>query len=142
LAAQSARVATPSPSPALRVLVVDDDDEVVELVRLGLEFNGFDVESASTGRQAVERALELRPDIVLLDVELPDLDGFEVVRRLRGLGVRSPVVFVTSRDRPEDAVHGFSVGADDYVAKPFAFDELLARVQAILRRTGTTRSGR
>jgi len=118
-----------------RVLVVDDEDSITDLVATALRYVGFEVATAATGRQALERATNFRPELVVLDVMLPDLDGFEVVRRLRSDGVRVPVVFLTARDATEDKVAGLTIGGDDYVTKPFSLEELVARVRAVLRRT-------
>ncbi|HET9770971.1 MAG TPA: response regulator transcription factor [Acidimicrobiia bacterium] len=122
--------------PDARVLVVDDEDSITDLVATALRYVGFEVAVAANGRQALERATSFRPELVVLDVMLPDLDGFEVVRRLRGDGLRIPVVFLTARDATEDKVAGLTIGGDDYVTKPFSLEELVARVRAVLRRTG------
>ncbi|MDX3192671.1 response regulator transcription factor [Streptomyces sp. MN03-5084-2B] len=122
-----------------RLLVVDDEATVRELLSAALRFAGFRVTSAATAREAVAAATAEPPDLVLLDVMLPDMDGFEVVRRLRehhpGHGTPVPVLFLTARDRQSDKVTGLSLGADDYVTKPFDLAELIARIRAILRRT-------
>jgi two-component system, OmpR family, response regulator len=130
--------------PEARVLVVDDEDSITDLVATALRYVGFEVAIASNGRQALERAASFRPELVVLDVMLPDLDGFEVVRRLRSDGVRVPIVFLTARDATEDKVAGLTIGGDDYVTKPFSLEELVARVRAVLRRTsgGPEQSGR
>jgi len=117
-----------------KVLVVDDEESITDLISTALRYVGFDVEIASTGRQALDRALSFRPELIVLDVMLPDLDGFEVTRRLRADGVRVPVVFLTARDATEDKVAGLTIGGDDYVTKPFSLEELVARVRAVLRR--------
>ncbi|MFB4315165.1 response regulator transcription factor [Actinomadura sp. 21ATH] len=123
-----------------RLLVVDDEATVRELLSATLRFAGFQVDSAASAAEAVAAATEEPPDLVLLDVMLPDMDGFEVVRRLRelrppGRGGPVPVLFLTARDRQADKVTGLSLGADDYVTKPFDLEELIARIRAILRRT-------
>ena len=118
-----------------RVLVVDDEESITDLISTALRYVGFEVEVASTGRQALERAVTFRPELIVLDVMLPDLDGFQVTRRLRSDGVRAPVVFLTARDATEDKVAGLTIGGDDYVTKPFSLEELVARVRAVLRRT-------
>src|SRR5688572_3174639 len=100
-----------------RVLVVDDEDSITDLVATALRYVGFDVAVASNGRQALERAASFRPELVVLDVMLPDLDGFEVVRRLRSDGVRVPIVFLTARDATEDKVAGLAIGGGDYAQK-------------------------
>ncbi|MEV4072603.1 response regulator transcription factor [Nonomuraea fuscirosea] len=125
-----------------RLLVVDDEPTVKELLSATLRFAGFTVSSADNGVQALEVAGREPPDLVLLDVMLPDLDGFEVLRRLRALprpGGRPgpvPVLFLTARDATADKINGLRLGGDDYVTKPFDLEELLARIRAILRRTG------
>jgi two-component system OmpR family response regulator len=130
--------------PEARVLVVDDEDSITDLVATALRYVGFEVAVAATGRQALEQAASFRPELVVLDVMLPDLDGFEIVRRLRADGLRMPIVFLTARDATEDKVAGLTIGGDDYVTKPFSLEELVARVRAVLRRTagGPEQSGR
>jgi two-component system, OmpR family, response regulator len=119
-----------------RVLVVDDEESITDLVGTALRYVGFEVAVASSGRQALAAAATFRPELIVLDIMLPDLDGFEVTRRLRADGLRVPVVFLTARDATEDKVAGLTVGGDDYVTKPFSLEELVARVRAVLRRTG------
>jgi two-component system OmpR family response regulator len=119
-----------------RVLVVDDEPSIVDAVATSLRYEGFIVDEAVTGRSALSRAQEDAPDLVILDVMLPDLDGLEVTRRLRADGIRVPVLFLTARDTLQDKLAGLTIGGDDYVTKPFALAELIARVHAILRRTG------
>jgi two-component system OmpR family response regulator len=125
-----------SPVAEARVLVVDDEANITDLVGTALRYVGFEVATAATGREAIERARAFRPELIVLDVMLPDLDGFEVTRRLRGEGLRIPVLFLTARDATEDKVTGLTLGGDDYVTKPFSLEELVARVRAVLRRTG------
>ncbi|WP_163550302.1 response regulator transcription factor [Candidatus Frankia nodulisporulans] len=120
---------------APRVLVVDDEPNIVDLLRMALRFHGFDVVTASTGHGALRLAAEAEPDLVILDVMLPDVDGFEVCRQLRDYGQNVPVVYLTARDSHRDKIAGLTYGGDDYVTKPFAVDELVARVRAVLRRT-------
>jgi two-component system OmpR family response regulator len=120
---------------AARVLVVDDEESITQLVSTVLRYEGFQVETAADGDAAVKLARSFQPDIVVLDVMLPDLDGFEVYRRLANGSVRVPVLFLTARDSTEDRVHGLTLGADDYVGKPFSLEELVARLRAVLRRT-------
>ncbi|MGQ0521984.1 MAG: response regulator transcription factor [Actinomycetota bacterium] len=126
-----------------RILVVDDEDNITFLLDAALRHFGFDVRVASTGRDALTQVEQFAPDVVLLDVMLPDLDGFEVVRRMRTNGARVPVLFLTARDAVEDKVRGLTLGGDDYVTKPFSLEEVVARIQVILRRqgvaTGTSR---
>ena len=120
-----------------RILVVDDEPYITDLLGAALRFEGFSVEVAGTGREAIAMAERGRHDLVLLDVMLPDLNGTEVCRRLRAQGIHTPVLFLTARDATEDKVAGLTVGGDDYVAKPFSLDELVARIHAVLRRTST-----
>jgi two-component system OmpR family response regulator len=119
------------------ILVVDDEDNITYLLGTALRHFGFNVEAASSGREALAKATEIRPELVLLDVMLPDLDGFEVCRRLRDSGLQMPILFLTARDATEDKVRGLTLGGDDYVTKPFSLEEVIARVRAILRRAGT-----
>jgi two-component system, OmpR family, response regulator len=119
------------------VLAVDDEEHITELVAMALGFNGFEVQRAATGREALTAVQQRRPDLILLDVMLPDLDGFEVARRLRSderAGTRVPVIFLTARDATADKVEGLRLGVDDYVTKPFSIEELVERVKAVLRR--------
>ena len=117
-----------------RVLVVDDEPNITELVSLGLRYEGFDVSSAHDGRGALRAVRELKPELVILDVTMPDIDGLEVVRRMRAENIWMPVIFLTARDAVEDKIAGLTVGGDDYIAKPFSLDELVARVRAMVRR--------
>ena len=119
-----------------RVLVVDDEATITDLVATALRYEGFDVEVAANGTDALRSAEKFRPDLVVLDVMLPDRDGFAVVKRLRADGHHVPVVFLTARDSTEEKVKGLTVGGDDYVTKPFSLEELVARVRSILRRAG------
>ena len=125
------------PAPEARLLVVEDEPNILELLSMSLRFAGFDVTTASTGPDALNRARESRPDLVLLDVMLPGMDGFEVARGLRRDG-QVPVVFLTAKDATEDKVQGLTIGGDDYITKPFSLEEVVARVRAVLRRTGAT----
>src|SRR3569833_1501108 len=120
-----------------RVLVVDDEPNIRDLVQVALRIHGFEVVTAGTGGEALKRAREGDPRLIVLDVMLPDLDGFEVCRRLRERGDETPVIFLTARDTPTDTVTGLTLGGDDYVTKPFSVDALVARTRAVLRRTGT-----
>ena len=124
--------------PEARLLVVDDEPNIVELLSASLRFAGFEVETASGGLEAVETARAYRPDLLVLDVMMPGLDGFGVVRRLRQEGVRTPVVFLTAKDATEDKVTGLTLGGDDYVTKPFSLEEVVARIRAVLRRVSTS----
>jgi two-component system OmpR family response regulator len=128
-------VPTDPPRTGLRVLVVDDEPSIVDAVATALRYEGYDTLEASTGRQALATARETGPDLIVLDVMLPDLDGFEVTRRLRAEGHDVPVLFLTARDAVDDRVTGLRAGGDDYVTKPFTLAEVVARIEAILRRT-------
>jgi len=118
-----------------RLLVVDDEATILELLSGSLRLAGFEVMTAASGAEAVRAAASGRPDLVLLDVMMPDGDGFEALRRIRSGGGEVPVIFLTARDEVPDRVEGFAVGADDYVTKPFSLDELLGRIRAVLKRT-------
>lgn len=117
----------------MRILVVDDDPQISGLLRRGLAYEGYTVETASDGVEALAKASEKAPDLVILDVLMPGMDGFEVARRLRRSS-RVPILMLTARGTVADKVSGLDAGADDYLVKPFDFDELLARVRALLRR--------
>jgi two-component system OmpR family response regulator len=117
-----------------RVLVVDDEPNITELVAMALRYEGFTVQTAASGRDAVSAAAEFSPALVILDIMLPDIDGIEVLRRLVAQGRRVPIIFLTAKDATEDKVHGLTVGGDDYVTKPFSIEELVARVRVVLRR--------
>jgi two-component system OmpR family response regulator len=118
-----------------RLLVVEDDPNIVELLSASLRFAGFEVATAQDGQHALRQAREFRPDLMVLDVMMPGIDGFEVVRRMSAEGNRCPVLFLTARDAVEDKITGLTVGGDDYVTKPFSLDEVIARIRAVLRRT-------
>jgi len=121
--------------PSARLLVVEDEPNILELLAASLRYAGFEVVTAAAGTEAVQAAQRHRPDLIVLDVMLPDMDGFEVLHRLRGGGTRTPVVFLTARDSTEDKIRGLTLGGDDYVTKPFSLEEVIARIQAVLRRT-------
>jgi len=125
--------------PDARLLVVEDEPNILELLSASLRYAGFDVVTAAAGTEAVQAAQRHRPDLIVLDVMLPDMDGFDVIRRLRGGGARIPVVFLTARDAVEDRVAGITAGGDDYVTKPFSLEEVLARLRGLLRRANLTR---
>jgi two-component system, OmpR family, response regulator len=127
---------TPEPAQETRILVVDDEPNITDLVATTLRYEGFDVAVAGNGRDALSMVTSFRPDIVILDVMLPDVDGFEVRTRLGERGEDVPVLFLTARDAPEDKIRGLTIGGDDYVTKPFSLEELVARIRAILRRMG------
>lgn len=122
----------------MRILVVDDDRAVRESLRRSLEFNGYQVDLAGDGAEALEKVATDRPDAMVLDVMMPRLDGLEVARRLRGTGDDLPILVLTARDAVSDRVAGLDAGADDYLPKPFELDELLARIRALLRRAAPT----
>lgn len=125
-----ARVTEPQP----RILVVDDEPAITDLVALALKYEGFAVSTAATARAARDAILDGRPALVVLDIGLPDEDGFSLVQRLRGDGLSVPVIFLTARDATEEKVRGLTVGGDDYVTKPFSIEELVARIRVVLRR--------
>jgi two-component system OmpR family response regulator len=120
---------------ATRILVVDDEPSITELVCLALRYEGFEVAAAHAGRPALDAAASFRPQLIVLDIMLPDIDGYEVARRLANEGRRIPILFLTARDTTEDKVRGLTLGGDDYVTKPFSIEELVARIRAVLRRT-------
>jgi len=126
----------PRSNRSTRVLVVDDEDNITFLLGAALRHFGFEVTTAASGREALEAVRSAAPDLILLDVMLPDLDGFEVCRRLRQDGTKTPVLFLAARDGTEDKVRGLTLGGDDYMAKPFSLEEVVARIHAILRRHG------
>ena len=125
--------------PGERLLLVDDEDHLRSMLQAALQHHGYDVHPAAAGREAMAAVPEVGPDLIVLDVMLPDLDGFEVCRRLRSEGTRTPVLFLTARDSTDDTVRGLTLGGDDYLAKPFSLEELVARIDAVLRRAGATR---
>ena len=122
-------------NPEATIVVVDDEPSIRELVSASLHFSGFDVKTASNGTEAIDVITQTDPDLVVLDVMLPDIDGFTVTRRIRQQGVEAPVLFLAARDDTQDKVMGLTVGGDDYVTKPFSLEEVVARIRAILRRT-------
>lgn len=136
---------TPQAGPCVRVLVVDDEPNIVDLLSMSLTFQGFAVSTAANGPAALDRAREVHPDAVILDVMMPGMDGFGVLRALRADGIGAPVLFLTARDLLQDRITGLRLGGDDYVTKPFSLEEVVARLRAILRRAGTgvaeTRAG-
>src|ERR1700685_4018272 len=129
-------VTVPEGHREARLLVVEDEPTILVLLSGSLRFAGFDVLTAASGREALRVAAAARPDLILLDVMLPDGDGFDVVRALRAGGPRVPVIFLTARTRVHERVAGLTLGGDDYVTKPFSLDEVLARIRAVLRRCG------
>jgi two-component system OmpR family response regulator len=127
-----------SQATAHRVLVVDDEANISDLIATSLKFVGFDVRTAATGSEALTVAEEFKPHALILDVMLPDLDGFEVCRQIRNEGHRVGVLFLSAKDEMKDKVQGLTIGGDDYMTKPFSLEELVARLRALLRRIGVT----
>jgi two-component system OmpR family response regulator len=119
-----------------RVLVVDDEPNIVDVISMALRYQGFDVASAGTGADAIAQVGAFRPHLILLDVMLPDMEGFDVARRLGAERARVPIIFLTARDATDDKVRGLTIGGDDYVTKPFSLEELVARIRTVLRRAG------
>lgn len=122
----------------LKVLVIDDEPPITELLSMSFNFEGYEIAVANSGREGLEKARTFRPDLIVLDIMMPDLDGYQVLRRLREEGNSTPVLFLTARDAVEDRVSGLTAGADDYLPKPFSLAELSARAGAILRRAGNS----
>ena len=120
-----AMAALPENMPEARVLVVDDETNIVELLSVSLKFQGFEVYTASNGPAALDKAREVRPDAVILDVMMPGMDGFGLLRRLRADGIDAPALFLTARDTTDDKITGLTIGGDDYVTKPFSLDEVV-----------------
>ena len=121
---------------ALKVLVVDDEPNIRDLLSASLRFAGHQVLTSPNGTDAINKIVEQQPDIILLDVMLPDVSGFGVTKKIRSMGIETPILFLTARDDTEDKITGLTVGGDDYVTKPFSLDEIMARISAIMRRTG------
>lgn len=136
-----AQKSSPMPMPGTqttgeaKLLVVDDEPNIRDLLASSLRFAGFEVDTAEDGGSAYHKAVEGNPDLIVLDVMLPDMDGFTVTRRLRETGLQVPILFLTARDDMRDKIQGLTVGGDDYVTKPFGLEEVVARIRAILRRT-------
>lgn len=122
------------PTQAIKVLVVDDEANISELLKVSLEFQGFEVRIADSGMQGLEVADEFEPDAFILDVMMPGMDGFTMLSKLRARGHEAPVLFLTAKDGVEDRIHGLTIGADDYVTKPFSLEEVITRLRVILRR--------
>jgi len=120
------------------ILVIDDDEKITSMLRRGLAFEGYSVRTARNGTDGLEAVLQEEPDLIVLDIMMPGLDGWEVCRRLREAGSRMPILMLTAKDEVSDRVRGLDAGADDYLMKPFALEELLARVRALLRRSSQT----
>jgi two-component system OmpR family response regulator len=126
---------------AIRAVVVDDEDSLTDLLSMALRYEGWDVRLASDGHQALGTIREFRPDVIVLDIMMPGLDGLSVLTRLRADGIETPILFLTAKDSVEDRVAGLTVGGDDYVTKPFSLEELVARLRALLRRSALTIAG-
>jgi two-component system OmpR family response regulator len=120
---------------SVRVLVVDDEPNIVDVISMALRYQGFAVESAANGRDALSAVADFKPHLMLLDIMLPDMEGFDVAKRLGGERADLPIIFLTARDATEDKIRGLSSGGDDYVTKPFSLDEVIARIRAVLRRS-------
>lgn len=129
-------------APDLRVLVADDEATITQLLAMALRYDGWQVETAATGAEAIETARRFAPDVMVLDVMLPDFDGMQVLSRLRSSGELMPVLFLTALDSVDDRVKGFTAGGDDYVVKPFSIEELIARLRALVRRSRLAESQR
>jgi two-component system, OmpR family, response regulator len=126
-----------SESPdAHRVLVVDDEPNIADVVTMALRFQGFAVETAGTGAEALSAVADFKPQLIVLDVMLPDMEGFDVAKRLGAQRARVPIIYLTARDATEDKIRGLTLGGDDYVTKPFSLEELVARIRSVLRRSG------
>jgi two-component system OmpR family response regulator len=133
----SDRLTGAEPTLEARLLVVDDEPNIVELLSASLRYAGFEVATARNGQDALRVVNEFRPDLVVLDVMMPGVDGFDVLRRLRDDGRHCPVLFLTARDSTENKITGLTLGGDDYVTKPFSLEEVITRIRAVLRRAGT-----
>lgn len=120
--------------PIVKLLLVEDDKNIARLVKKGLQENSFQLDTASDGEEGLFLATHRNYDLIILDIMLPKMDGFEILKRMKGIGVQTPVIFLTARGAERDVVQGLDEGADDYIGKPFSFNELLARIRAILRR--------
>ncbi|UUY03615.1 response regulator transcription factor [Svornostia abyssi] len=131
-------IETAPDTEALRVLVVDDEQNIADVIAMALKYQGFDVQTAGTGKEALDGVAAFRPHLMVLDVMLPDMEGFDVAERLGAQRARVPILFLTARDATEDKVRGLTMGGDDYVTKPFSLEELVARIRTILRRTGAS----
>jgi two-component system OmpR family response regulator len=119
-----------------RILVVDDEPNIVDVVSMALRFQGFTIETAANGAEALSKVASFRPHLIVLDIMLPDMEGFDVAQRLGAQRARVPIIFLTARDATDDKIRGLTLGGDDYVTKPFSLEELVARIRSILRRSG------
>jgi two-component system, OmpR family, response regulator len=131
------RLRRPDGSP-IRAVVVDDEDSLTDLLSMALRYEGWDVRLAPDGQKALSVVREFRPDIIVLDIMLPDIDGLQVLQRLRADGNQTPILFLTAKDSVDDRIAGLTVGGDDYVTKPFSLEELVARLRGLIRRSGMT----
>ena len=138
-AAQPPRMTRADGTP-IRVVVVDDEDSLTDLLSMALRYEGWDVKIASNGQSAMAITREFRPDVIVLDIMLPDIDGLQVLTRLRADGINTPILFLTAKDSLDDRIVGLTVGGDDYVTKPFSLEELVARLRALIRRSSLTLS--
>ena len=138
-AAAPARLVRADGSP-VRAVVVDDEESLTDLLSMALRYEGWDVRLASDGQKALSVIREFRPDVVVLDIMLPDIDGLTVLSRLRASGIQVPILFLTAKDSVDDRIAGLTVGGDDYVTKPFSLEELVARLRALLRRSSLATS--
>ena len=132
-------MSTTEPKEEIRVLVVDDEPNIVDVITMALRHDGFTVHSASSGAEAIKAVSSFHPHLMVLDIMLGDMEGFDVARRLSSERLDVPILFLTARDATEDKVRGLTVGGDDYVTKPFSLEELVARIRTILRRTGISK---
>ena len=128
-----------SDTPEARLLVVDDEPNIVELLEASLRFHGFEVTTCGDGKTALSLAKELKPDLMVTDVMMPGLNGFDLVRSLRADGYQFPVLFLTAKDAVDDRVTGLTIGGDDYIVKPFSLSEVVARIRTVLKRAGSSR---
>jgi two-component system, OmpR family, response regulator len=135
--ASQPRLRRPDGSP-IRAVVVDDEDSLTDLLSMALRYEGWDVRLAPDGQKALSVVREFRPDIIVLDIMLPDIDGLQVLQRLRADGNQTPILFLTAKDSVDDRIAGLTVGGDDYVTKPFSLEELVARLRGLIRRSGMT----
>lgn len=126
---------------SFKVLVVDDEPNIRDLLSASLRFAGHQVLTAANGADAINKIVDTQPDLVLLDVMLPDISGFGVTKKIRSLGIEVPILFLTARDETQDKITGLTIGGDDYVTKPFSLDEIMARISAIMRRSGKDADG-
>lgn len=136
-AAVQPRITRADGSP-IRAVVVDDEDSLTDLLSMALRYEGWDVQIAQGGQKALQLAREFRPDVIVLDIMLPDIDGMQVLTRMRADGIQTPVLFLTAKDALDDRVAGLTIGGDDYVTKPFSLEELVARLRGLIRRSKLT----